>query len=173
MSNYLWTDPKTDWNAGDGGIPYSGDRFTYRDFNRIKNNVMYLYELATQIYPINAQIANYIANSEAYRQGGGDPDIYHYFFLYDGYNDRDEEDFVYADEMNFFEERLDFLKETVAISMSGTMHSYSDNGLFIHANQLNYLENLSLALKESIYPLFISRRKFAFTLSQANKHMDL
>lgn len=173
MSNYSWTEPKTNWNAGNGGTPYNGDRFTYRDFNRIKNNVMYLYDLATQIYPINAQIANFIANSEAYRQGGGDASIYHYFFLYDDYADRDIEDFVYADEINFFEERLDFLKEIVQVTVEGTMHSYTDNGRFIHANQLNYLEKLSLALKESMYPLFIARRKFAFTLSQATNHMDL
>ncbi len=170
---YGFITPKTNWNAGTGSTPYDGDRFTYVDFNRIKNNVLYLYNLATQIYPINAQIAAYVANSEAYRAGGGDPSIYHYFYLYDGEGDRDVGDFVYADEINYFEERLDFLKETCGITLQGSMQTHNDNGVFIHADQLNYLEKLSAALEEYIYPVFLARRRFPVRLSQEHNHIDL
>ena len=160
MSDYAWTEPKIDWSAGTGASIYDGDRFTYRDFNRIKNNIMYLYELATQIYPINAEIARREA----------DPS--YYFTLTDGYADRTITDFIYADEANFFEERLDFLKTTTGVQTPGSKSTFNDNGIFMHANQLNYIEQLTKDLKEFLYPMFISRRRFAFTLSQATNHMD-
>ena len=47
-----WTTPKTDWygvtNPSDG--VYTGDRFNAVDFNRIKNNLTYLRELALKMY---------------------------------------------------------------------------------------------------------------------------
>ena len=46
-----WTTPKTDWygvtNPSDG--VYTGDRFNAVDFNRIKNNLTYLRELALKM----------------------------------------------------------------------------------------------------------------------------
>lgn len=173
IMSFEFTQPKTNWNAGTGVTPYNGDRFTYVDFNRIKNNILYLYNLATQIYPINAQIAAFIENSEDYREGGGDPSIYHYFYLYDGEEDRGLTDFVYADEVNYFEERLDFLKQTCGVTTQGTMQTHNDNGVFIHANQLNYLEKLTADLENYIYPVFLARRRFPIRLSQKNNHIDL
>lgn len=156
-----WTTPKTDWTTGSGASTYDGDRFSYIDFNRIMNNILYLYELAVQVY----QIEDEIERREA------DPNDY--FILRDGYSNRTQSSYVYADEINYFEERLYFLKETCGIDYPGTKKTYLDNGIFINADELNILEGLSLAIKEVIYPMFISRRMFAFTLSQATNHMDL
>ena len=46
-----WTTPKTDWYGytDDDGI-YHGDRFNTEDFNRIKNNLAYLREIAVAMY---------------------------------------------------------------------------------------------------------------------------
>lgn len=47
-----WIDPKTNW-----GVKYSesgqyiGDYFCLHDYNRIKNNINYLRELAIKLYP--------------------------------------------------------------------------------------------------------------------------
>lgn len=46
-----WETPKTDWyGETDSDGVYSGDRFDYRDFNRIKNNLQYLRDLAIYLY---------------------------------------------------------------------------------------------------------------------------
>lgn len=170
-----WTEPKTNWTVGTSTTTYNGDRFTYRDFNRIKNNVLYLYSLATEIYPINAQIATYVSNSEAYREGGGDSSIYHYFYLYSGDSDRAVDDFVFADEINYFEERLHFLNATMGeiVPQPETPPYYYPNGVFINATELNRLESLTAALQPILYHMFTTRRRFAFTLSQKTNHMDL
>ena len=41
-----WSTPKTDWNGETVDGVYTGDRFNAVDFNRIKNNLEYLRELA-------------------------------------------------------------------------------------------------------------------------------
>ena len=170
-----WTEPKTNWTVGTSTSIYDGDKFTYIDFNRIKNNVFYLYELAIELYPINAQIAEYVSNSQAYRQGGGDETKYHYFYLYDGDADRTISDFVYADEINYFEERLHFLNATMGeiAPQPVTPPYYNDNGVFINADELNRIESLTLALQPVLYHMFINRRRLAFTLSQKTNHIDL
>lgn len=46
-----WTTPKTDWYGyTDGDGIYHGDRFNTEDFNRIKNNLAYLREIAVAMY---------------------------------------------------------------------------------------------------------------------------
>ena len=46
-----WTTPKTDWQGATNaeGV-YIGDRFNAADFNRIKNNLQYLRDLAIKMY---------------------------------------------------------------------------------------------------------------------------
>lgn len=38
-----WIEPKTNWNA-------NSDRFNIGDYNRIKNNLTYLHEYASELY---------------------------------------------------------------------------------------------------------------------------
>lgn len=45
-----WSTPKTDWNGETVDGVYIGDRFNAVDFNRIKNNLEYLRELAIKMY---------------------------------------------------------------------------------------------------------------------------
>ena len=46
-----WETPKTDWHgSSDSDGVYTGDRFNAVDFNRIKNNLDYLRELAIKLY---------------------------------------------------------------------------------------------------------------------------
>ena len=46
-----WENPKTDWHSSfDGDGNYTGDHFNASDFNRIKNNLDYLRELASKMF---------------------------------------------------------------------------------------------------------------------------
>ena len=45
-----WITPKTDWYGEVVDGVYVGDRFNASDYNRIKNNLSYLRELAVQMY---------------------------------------------------------------------------------------------------------------------------
>lgn len=171
----IWTTPKTNWTAGTDSQSYNGDRFTYHDFNRIMNNILYLYEYAIDLYPIATEIAEYEQNSRDYRTGGGDPSKYHFFYLYNGTTDRTVNAFVYSDEINYFEERLHFLNKTMGeiVPQPATPVYFYDNGVFIDANELNRLEGLCEALQPILYNMVIARRTFAFTLSQKTNHIDL
>lgn len=174
MAGY-WTTPKTDWNIGTDSQTYDGDRFSYIDFNRIMNNILYLYESAVEIYPIAEDIEEYEQNSRDYRAGGGDASKYHYFYLYNGITDRTKNAFVYADEINYFEERLHFLNLTMGeiVPQPEKPNYYNDNGVFIDADELNRLEGLCAVLQPVLYNMVIARRTFAFTLSQKTNHIDL
>ena len=46
-----WETPKTDWHGErDANGVYFGDRFNATDFNRIKNNLQYLRDMAIALY---------------------------------------------------------------------------------------------------------------------------
>ena len=46
-----WETPKTDWHGSTNseGV-YTGDRFNASDFNRIKNNLTFLRDMAIKLY---------------------------------------------------------------------------------------------------------------------------
>lgn len=47
----MWLEPKTDWQVSyDADGNYTGDYFNIEDYNRIKNNIEYLKELALSLY---------------------------------------------------------------------------------------------------------------------------
>lgn len=50
----VWIPPKTDWKiAYDEQGNYTGDYFEPHDFNRIKNNITFLYGLAEKVYNVH------------------------------------------------------------------------------------------------------------------------
>ena len=75
-----WEAPKTDWFGQMVDGVYVGDRFNATDFNRIKNNLSYLRELALKMYDE--------------------------FTIHSLGEDRTPVDFFYADEINKLEENL-------------------------------------------------------------------
>ena len=75
-----WSTPKTDWNGETVDGVYTGDRFNAVDFNRIKNNLEYLRELAIKMY-----------DEFAIQSVGSDKTVKDYF---------------YADEINALEANL-------------------------------------------------------------------
>ena len=76
----MWITPKTNWRGEFIGDVYVGDKFNATDFNRIKNNLSYLCELAVKMYDE--------------------------FTIHSLGSDRTPKDYFYADEINKLEENL-------------------------------------------------------------------
>lgn len=130
-----WTTPKTNWNgdsAADG--TYIGDRFNAVDFNRIKNNLDYLRELAIKMY------------DEFEIQALG--------------SDRTPADYFYADEINQLEENLNTINWNTLRRSYGTAPIYVDNGNTMDFVELNRLESAMLDLYDRLTNQSEGRRMF-------------
>lgn len=132
-----WTTPKTNWNgdsAADG--TYIGDRFNAVDFNRIKNNLDYLRELAIKLYEE--------------------------FSLVSLGEDRTPVDYFYADEINQLEENLNTVNDNTLQRSYGTAPTYVDNGNTMDFVELNRLESAILDLYDRLSNESEGRRMFTW-----------
>ena len=132
-----WTTPKTNWNgdsAADG--TYIGDRFNAVDFNRIKNNLDYLRELAIKLYEE--------------------------FSLVSLGEDRTPVDYFYADEINQLEENLNTVNDNTLQRSYGTAPTYVDNGNTMDFVELNRLESAILDLYDRLNNESEGRRMFTW-----------
>ena len=132
-----WITPKTDWKgdtATDG--TYTGDRFNAVDFNRIKNNLEYLRELAIELYKefgMNTLGA-----------------------------DRTPSDYFYADEINQLEENLTIINRNTLKRSYGTAPTYVENGNTMDFTELNRLEGAILDLYGRLTNESEGRRMFTW-----------
>ena len=127
--------PKTNWNGGtaaDG--TYIGDRFNAVDFNRIKNNLDYLRELAIKLYD------EFAINALG--------------------SDRTPADYFYADEINQLEENLTIINNNTLKRHYGTAPTYVNNGRTMDFTELNRLESAILDLYDRLTNQSEGRRKF-------------
>ena len=130
-----WETPKTDWYGGfnaDG--EYEGDRFNATDFNRIKNNLEYLKDLASRLYDE--------------------------FTIVPLGEDRTPVDYFYADEINQLEENLKTVNNGSLRRDYGTPPTYYDNGNVMDYNELNRLEGAMLDLYDRLTNESEGRRMF-------------
>jgi len=132
-----WSTPKTDWYGGlnaDG--EYVGDRFNATDLNRIKNNLVYLRELAITMY-------------EEFSIGSlGE--------------DRVPSDYFYADEINQLEENLDTINTNTLNRAYGEAPVYVANGNTMDYVELNRLESAILDLYNRLTNQSEGRRMFTW-----------
>ncbi len=131
-----WSTPKTDWNGETVDGVYIGDRFNAVDFNRIKNNLEYLRELAIKMY------------EEFSIQSLG--------------NDRTPKDFFYADEINALEDNLKTINNNSLKRSYGNVPVYVDNGNTMDFKELNRLESAILDLYEKLTNEYEGRRMFTW-----------
>ena len=132
-----WVTPKTDWQSTTSEGIYTGDYFIFTDFNRIKNNLEYLHDLAVQYYPA--------------------------FPIESLGNDRTVMDFVYADEFNKLESNFSAINEHSLNRDYGTAPFYVPNGPFPDYSELNRLESAMLDIYEGLSELNTNdRRKFVW-----------
>lgn len=131
-----WSTPKTDWNGETVDGVYIGDRFNAVDFNRIKNNLEYLRELAIKMY------------EEFSIQSLG--------------SDRTPKDFFYADEINALEDNLKIINNNSLKRSYGNVPVYVDNGNTMDFKELNRLESAILDLYEKLTNEYEGRRMFTW-----------
>lgn len=132
-----WQTPKTDWHGAiDSEGDYIGDRFNASDFNRIKNNLTYLRDLASRLYD-EFSIASL----------GGD---------------RTPADYFYADEINQLEKNLDTINSNSLKRSYGTAPVYVDNGNTMDYVELNRLEGAILDLYNKLTNQYNGRRNLTF-----------
>ena len=129
-----WIEPKTDWGVS--------SRFDKNDFNRIKNNLNHLKDLAYTLY-------------EA-------------FMYTDLGADRSYSDYVYADEINEIENNLHVICDSTLALDIGVKKEYFPNQAFINYEELNRIEKASLRLYELLNGQDRGRKRLAFTLGGAD-----
>lgn len=131
-----WTTPKTDWYGITVDGVYTGDRFNATDFNRIKNNLAYLRDLAVTMY--------------------GD------FAISSVSADKTTADYFYAEEINKMEQNLVTINSKTLKQAYGTAPTYSDNGKTMDYTELNRLEGAILDLYDKLTNQSNGRRMFEF-----------
>ncbi len=131
-----WETPKTDWHGAVVSGVYVGDRFNAADFNRIKNNLDYLRELASQMYDE--------------------------FSLVSLGDDRTPADYFYADEINQLEANLNTVNDNTLMRSYGDAPMYADNGKTMDFAELNRLEGAILDLYDRLTNQSHGRRMFSW-----------
>lgn len=129
-----WTTPKTDWQGSTSDGVYTGDRFNAVDFNRIKNNLIYLRELAIQMYAT--------------------------FTIETVSDDKAVGDFFYADEINAMEQNLATINSNTIKRSYGNTQTFEDNGNTMDYAELNRLESAILDLYDRLTNQHDGRRMF-------------
>ena len=100
--------PKTDW--------LSSDRFNIEDYNRIRNNILYIHGIANQVYPsFELESMGESKNS------------------YDGY--------WTANEFNAIESNVSAINDHILSKDYGVSQRFFPNGAFIKWDELNIIES--------------------------------
>lgn len=132
-----WETPKTDWygRVDENGV-YTGDRFNAADFNRIKNNLEYLRDMAIKLYAE--------------------------FSIVSLGDDRTPRDYFYADEINQMEANLNTINSNTLNRSYGSTPSYIENGNTMNFADLNRLEGAILDLYDKLNNQTYGRRMFTW-----------
>lgn len=132
-----WETPKTDWygRVDENGV-YTGDRFNAADFNRIKNNLEHLRDMAIKLYAE--------------------------FSIVSLGDDRTPRDYFYADEINQMEANLNTINSNTLQRSYGSPPSYIENGNTMNFADLNRLEGAILDLYDKLNNQTYGRRMFTW-----------
>lgn len=135
-----WNKPKTDWYGytDESGI-YHGDRFNVADYERIRNNLLFLKEKAKRYYKL---------------------------FDYENMDKKTVRDYLYADDINAIEDNLATLsKKTVGLSFGEQPIFYANSPTFNY-DELNRIESALETLYARIYTDSRSVYQLSFTLGE-------
>lgn len=126
----MWQEPKTNWSAT--------DYINAADYNRIKNNLAAIRDLAVELYPSFSIIVN---------------------------PDKGVADYPYADEINQLEENLETIRvRTLPFLQTGNKMTFYDNQPYIKFDELNRLESVCLLLYRNLAGQTEGRPRLEFSL---------
>lgn len=128
-----WTKPKTNWKET--------DYFNIEDYNRIKNNLDHIREMALELY-----------SNIPYEEMGEDKTTY--------------TDYYYADEINLFESNLENINLHTFPRNIGETVAFYDNQPFIDYEELNRIEKAINTMYLGLTGQANGRRRLAFTLGR-------
>lgn len=127
----MWIEPKTNWTKDDS--------INIEDFNRIRNNLLYLYEKSKTLYK-DYNLSKQLVEEVNYSS------------------------YAYADKWNFLEfTSNDIYNNTYKLNV-GTMKEFIAYQSYIDFNELNRLENLCLKYYELLKGQENIVEKLSFTL---------
>lgn len=133
----MWQTPKIDWHGGvNANGQYEGDRFNAADFNRIKNNLAHLRDMAVKLYDS--------------------------FTIVSLGADRTAADYFYADEINQLEANLVTINSKTLNRAYGNAPTYMENGNTMDFAELNRLEGAILDLYDRLSNQTNGRRMFTW-----------
>lgn len=148
-----WITPKTDWKASYDAVgQYEGDYFNVEDYNRIKNNLLFLRELATELFYPLRQLT---VGADKHYPVAGSPDF--------------DNDNFFADEINMIENSLEILEVDIGslfLEVHGDKQTYYDNGLFINFSELNRIESAELELYQHFIDSIAGKWALAIRLGE-------
>ena len=128
----MWIQPKTNWTKD--------DYFNATDFNRIKNNLVSLRNIANKMYN-DFDIVS-LGNDKTYR------------------------DYFYADEINTIEDNFEKINRLTINAGYGEKPIYRDNGYVMTFEELNRLERAMLDLYGKLANQAEGMRRLTFNLGK-------
>lgn len=143
-----WETPKTDWTSmyDESGL-FIGDFFNVGDYNRIKNNLVIIRDLATQVM---GNVPETPVGVDKHYPINGSPDF--------------NNDNFFADEINLIEDGLAALDNAMPFVDFGQKKTYYDNGRFIDYQELNRIESAEAQLYELLTNSTSQKARLAFRL---------
>lgn len=127
----IWHTPKTDWKMT--------DRFNFVDYNRIKNNFLWLHEKVTELYNL--------------------------FEIEDmGEDITDYSSYWKVKYFNAWERNLDIINSHMFTRDYGTAQRFFENGPFIQWTELNRIESAILNMRDILDRQEMGIRKLSFRL---------
>lgn len=145
-----WITPKTDWEAEyDGAGIYQGDYFNIEDYNRIKNNLVHLRNLAAELF---YGVPTVTVGADKHYPIANNPDF--------------DNDNIFADEINLIEDGLQAIEDFISLFNHGSKKTYYANGSFIGYAELNRIESAELELFTYITDSIAGKSKLAIRLGE-------
>lgn len=127
-----WREPKTDWTAD--------DVFNLKDYNRIRNNLIYLNKIISNIW-----------REFSIEDMGNDPTSHKYIWK--------------AKYFNAIEENLEIINQhSLIVKNYGYKQTFYNNGVFIGFSELNRIESATLQMKQIIDGWEAGFRRLSFRL---------
>lgn len=133
-----WIQPKTDWQGSWSNGVYTGDYLNLADYNRIKNNLQELRDMAIKLYP------EFLVNTG--------PD-------WTDYNTR-----PYPADFNRLESNMETIRKNTFPFQTGSTKTYYGNVAAIDFTELNRLESATLLIYNNLIGQSAGKRRLSFRL---------